>query len=244
MGWPGFRNAFHADKNRSFGVQVAKLNLVRLCLLILGLLCFGVVPIRANEDPAVIFLNAAAKGEVAIVETLLKQGVPIDSQTKKEGYTALMLAAAEGHTNVLKFLIDSGAKLNAHAKRRETAVHLAAMHCKKETLEMLLAHKAESKLTDTGLTPLMLAASSGCDEIVELLLANGEKINGKQYDGWTALMHAAAKNRASTVSLLLAKGANAAAKTQKHETALDIATRYRHKQVIEILKSSATAPAK
>lgn len=66
-----------------------------------------------TPDPALSepILNAAKRGELAEVKSLLARGADINART---GYnqTPLMLAAGKGHLEVVRLLIDSGADLN------------------------------------------------------------------------------------------------------------------------------------
>lgn len=66
-----------------------------------------------TPDPALSepILNAAKRGELAEVKSLLARGADINART---GYnqTPLMLAAGKGHLDVVRLLIDSGADLN------------------------------------------------------------------------------------------------------------------------------------
>lgn len=66
-----------------------------------------------TPDPALSepILNAAKRGELADVKSLLARGADINART---GYnqTPLMLAAGKGHLDVVRLLIDSGADLN------------------------------------------------------------------------------------------------------------------------------------
>lgn len=45
----------------------------------------------------------------------------------------------------------------------------------------------------SGMSLSMLAAASGQDDILRLLIKKGVKVNGRQKNGTTALMHAAEK---------------------------------------------------
>ncbi len=66
-----------------------------------------------TPDPALSepILNAAKRGELEEVKSLLARGADINART---GYnqTPLMLAAGKGHLDVVRLLIDSGADLN------------------------------------------------------------------------------------------------------------------------------------
>ena len=58
------------------------------------------------------FRNAAQKGKLGLMYELLAQGVAIDCEDRG-GKTALHLAAGEGHSDVVKFLIEHRAHVNA-----------------------------------------------------------------------------------------------------------------------------------
>ncbi|MBV5333516.1 ankyrin repeat domain-containing protein, partial [bacterium] len=56
--------------------------------------------------------------------------------------------------------------------------------------------------TDTGLTALHLAAATGQDQIVAILVRNGADPQNKDRDGRTPLFYALKNQHPSTVSLL------------------------------------------
>ena len=73
-----------------------------------------------NAEP----LKAAAAGNTARVEQLLKQGANVNVR-EKDGSTALMWAADSGFTETLKVLIAAGADVNATDKNGTTALMFA-----------------------------------------------------------------------------------------------------------------------
>lgn len=54
---------------------------------------------------------AAAYGQLSTVQMFLKHGAQIEA-TGPEGETALLLASAAGHHDVLRFLLSEGAAVN------------------------------------------------------------------------------------------------------------------------------------
>ena len=72
-------------------------------------------------------LQAAAAGNTAKVEQLLKQGADVNANHYR-GWTALMHAAAKGHTETVMILIAAGANLNAKYEDGRTVLISALRH--------------------------------------------------------------------------------------------------------------------
>src|SRR6478672_671783 len=70
------------------------------------------------------FLRAAALGDINRLRPLLAQGVDINT-TNKANQTALMLAAAFKHEEIVKFLLTAGANVNCHDELGLTAADWA-----------------------------------------------------------------------------------------------------------------------
>lgn len=67
-----------------------------------------------NPEDSKNSLHAAAEGGyLEIVQILLDHGAAIDSIVKGSKETALLLAAKELHVEVVKFLVENGANVNA-----------------------------------------------------------------------------------------------------------------------------------
>lgn len=61
----------------------------------------------------------ASKGNAAGVKKLLDQGMPVDA-TDYDGRTALHLAASEGHTDIVKLLLEYNADVNPIDRNGDT----------------------------------------------------------------------------------------------------------------------------
>ncbi|MFH0273774.1 ankyrin repeat domain-containing protein [Vibrio jasicida] len=68
-----------------------------------------------------LFFDAARIGNNEVVDTFVSQGFPID-QRNNQSYTALMVAAYQGHRETVRLLLDSGANACLQDKRGNTAL--------------------------------------------------------------------------------------------------------------------------
>lgn len=116
------------------------------------------------------FLAAAASGDVATVQKQIVSGVDLNAKTYK-GETAVMVAAMEGHTNVVHMLIEAGAAINdQNVYGRHTPLILAALQGHLDTVTVLIESGADKSLKNQfGKTAGEAADSAGHADIVELL---------------------------------------------------------------------------
>ncbi len=74
------------------------------------------------------------------------------------GMTALHWAAAQGHAEIVKLLLDYGANINLRNREGNTPLHLAARNGNLSTVKLLLARGANATIVNRdGQTPLALA---------------------------------------------------------------------------------------
>jgi serine/threonine-protein phosphatase 6 regulatory ankyrin repeat subunit B len=76
--------------------------------------------------------------------------------------------------------------------------------------------------SDSGSTPILVAAGNGCGDVVKALIAAGANVNAKASDGGTALI-AASSDHPDLVSILIAAGANINAQDDHGVSALETA---------------------
>jgi len=155
--------------------------------------------------------DAAARGDVETVRSLVKQGADVNA-AQGDGMTALHWAAEEGSLELAEVLIYAGARVDALTRLGSyTPLHLASQRGHPAVVKALLAARADANApTTTGaVRPLHFAAESGSVEAVYALVDGGADVNGaEQQWGQTPLMFAAAKNRAAAITALLQRGAD------------------------------------
>lgn len=179
------------------------------------------------------------KGSRLIVERLLERGADVDFRGKN-GYTALIQAARDGRSHLVKILLPLGADVNAIAtETNETSLILAAKRNRKEVVNQLLEAGANvnTKRSD-GMTALMLAARGGHQQTAHALIEAGADINYQLENGATALMLAAQHGHLGAIYVLLAAKADVNLKASNGATALTLANAYRHTEAVKMLKKA------
>lgn len=164
----------------------------------------------------------AHEGSVEMVSLLLEFGADVEL-TNSQGCTALSLAAARGHCDVVRRLAAAGASLGHVDMAGQCSLVHAARHGRLSVVGYLLAcdwiptseSKAESGVLEinreeAAQQAVVAAASQGHEAVVEYLLDMAEVIIDRPDTliGETALTISAANGSTATVSALLARGAN------------------------------------
>lgn len=175
-----------------------------LCLL-LTLTALGCAP-RLHEQNALV--SAATNGNATQVTHLLGQGVPPDSSLK-DGTTPLFMAAQQGHTVIVKLLLNARANVNAKGYKGATPLIIAATAGHKTIVSMLLKHGArvDAPRNDAA-TALYMAAQNGYLDIVKQLIKAGADVNKRAYKGATPLFIAAQVGHHTVVETLAKQGAD------------------------------------
>jgi len=134
--------------------------------------------------------GAAAAGNLAIVELLLRLGAEPDT-ADAGGHTPLYCVAneckAHGGASVVRALVQAGARVNARdGVKHCTALHMAARRGNVEVAEMLLDSGADIEAPDSvGDTPLRRAVNCDKTDVATLLLARGADMHSKGSKGLT-----------------------------------------------------------
>ena len=169
------------------------------------------------------------------MQVLLDRGAEVNAR-ETISFTALHLAAANGHKDTVQVLLDRGAEVNALQVKSYTALHLAAANGHTDTVQVLLDRGAEvNARVVNNWTALHFAAQNGHMDTVQVLLDRGAEVNARAVDSCTALHIAAQDGHKDTVQVLLDRGAEVNAQSATGESALHLAALLGRNEVLRHL---------
>ncbi|XP_078118523.1 uncharacterized protein ankrd50l isoform X2 [Sander vitreus] len=160
---------------------------------------------------------AGVKGYGEVASLLLERGAD-PGHRDHDGMTPLLLAAYEGHDDVVELLLEAGADVdetagpngNVPAAAAVTPLLAAAAMGHMKTVARLLFWGAAVDAIDCeGRTALCLAAARGSVEVVRALLDRGLDENHKDDLGWTPLHAAACEGHRGVCAALTERGSMA-----------------------------------
>jgi ankyrin repeat protein len=155
------------------------------------------------------FIKAIDENDLSTVKLMVRQGVDIHSPAGPAKVTPLMSAAAHGHDEIVKFLIDSKADANITDDDGFTALLSACI------------------------------SNFSSPKIVSLLLDAGAKIDAVNKFGYTALAMAVRWGHEDVVAVLLERGAAIDIASNSGETASSLAMKYEQPHIAAMLKNAA-----
>jgi len=209
-------------------------------------------------DPAgnTALMWAAREGNVPGLDVLDSAGANLDAEDDK-GLTALMWAVEQGQAGSVEMLIKKGADSGLQDKNGKTALMRAAVKGDATIVTLLIKHGASGEVKDrAGKTALMLARETNHGEIAKLIQketlrrkrkrivknaraemkARGLKLN------YAGFMRQVRYRTLKGVRLYLDAGMDPNAATRNRPTALYMAAKIGHTEIVELLIERGAKP--
>lgn len=229
--------------------------------ILLGVLA-GCAQFPTGTSDSERLYHAIAIDDVGYIQGAVKSGrlgvnQRISTPAFREGTPLITVAARHAALKILRFLISSGADLNARTPAGETALMMAAyFHTDdgdrsmasneqhEQAVRMLVEAGARLENAPHHYTPLAYAAYQGHDRIVRYLLERGARVDGDTEDGITyvntPLMMAAIQGHLDTALWLLRAGANARIRVYLGNNAAELAQKNNHRNLVGALRCAET----
>ncbi|XP_052005124.1 LOW QUALITY PROTEIN: ankyrin-2b [Xyrauchen texanus] len=182
---------------------------------------------------------ASQENHLDVVRYLLENGGNQSTSTE-DGFTPLAIALQQGHNQVVSILLENDTK----GRVRLPALHIAARKDDTKSAALLLQndHNADvqskmmvNRTTESGFTPLHIAAHYGNVNVATLLLNRGAAVDFTARNGITPLHVASKRGNTNMVHLLLDREAQIDAKTRDGLTPLHCSARSGHDTAVELL---------
>ena len=135
--------------------------------------------------------EAAKDGDLEKVKAIVMADRSRLTAQDKFGYTALNWAATRAKWDVVRYLVDAGADVNALGTDGCTSLHCAAMHSNVAIVGLLIKRGAiVDRKNVWGNTPLHMACQAGNERVATILIFQGADLNAVSSEGWTPLHYA------------------------------------------------------
>jgi ankyrin repeat protein len=221
---------------------------------------------KLGKTPLII--AASDDSGMPVVRMLVENGADVNAAdyappnaargTPPPNVTPLLAASSSSSAEMLRYLLDKGARMDVKDAAGRTPLMNAAGEGGIEVMKLLLAKGADvNAVSDKeafpkvkngtielgSFTALNLAAVYGTPERVKLLLDAGARVNPPDARGMTPLLLAIACDHSNpeTVRLLLERGADPKSKSRSGEDAYDWARKFRVPATLNAMKIDPSA---
>lgn len=183
--------------------------------------------------------NAITAGNLDNVIKLLSTKKLDINAPIRGGYTLLHHACKNGHIDLVKYLLQNGAKVNRQVDSvtplMEACACVGDSKVARDIVALLLENGAMINIsTKIGMTPFMYACIQGHVEVTKLLI---KEVYLEAFDnqGWTAIFHAIENNQPKIVEILVAAGAEVNISNNKGYTPRQVAQFHGFDDILQIL---------
>ncbi|KAI5281073.1 Ankyrin Repeat Domain-Containing Protein 19-Like [Manis pentadactyla] len=186
--------------------------------------------------------RAATKGKVAKVQQILFMGENGLNDRDKRNRTALHLACANGHAEVVTVLVERNCKLNLCDNLERTPLIKAVQCHQEDCARILLDYGADPNVSDVyGNTALHYAACGERLTTAAQLLEHTADIEASNKEGFTPLLLAVSRRNYKMTEYLLSEGADVHAVDNYERTALMLAIDNGSTDIVNLLQEEIDA---
>lgn len=158
-----------------------------------------------ENDP---LLDGVFEGNVVKVKRDLTRGLTVDSVCSKHRFTPLHIAVHRNYVDLVRFLLDSGANVDATDAWFKTPLHHVASDSSQIANALIAAGANVNAVAMSGRTPIWEASGAGYVSVVRVLIENGAIVNMGDNEGMTPVCAAAAWGHEDVVRFLISSGAD------------------------------------
>ena len=183
---------------------------------------------------------AAEKGDFKTIKNLLTKYPDMKDARRNGGWTLLHMAF--GSREMVEYLIEIGADIEARSDGQWTPLHSQAYSGHKDGVELLLEHGADIEAKHAyDLTPLLNSIRWNRVEAARLLVERGANVNSADTRGRTPLIWSATSGYLELAKIFLKSDADVRFKDNNYKrTALHFAALNGHLDIVaELLKKGA-----
>ncbi len=208
---------------------------------------FGVLLALAGLSFTDDIHELAQQGNLDGVKTLIEKDPELIDARDKDGRTPLHWACRGVHLDMVKYLMEKGADVNAEDANKVVPLHSLATRNSAEAMEILIAKEANVDAANFGgNTALHYAGMNDAADAAAVLVKNGADLEIKEDYGRTPLVLCARERGGpKTIKVLLDGGADVNARDKFGASALDLAAWRGKKEVVDLLlDAGADIPSK
>ena len=192
-----------------------------------------------NNNLTVVVVACGKPGNYAILKLLLQNGakqVPYG-----ENKMPISIAARYGDVKMVKLLIKYGAETEVVTAEGLNLLHMAALGDHNAQMMKFLLQGLQLNpaiVTQSGMTPLMLAMRASKLTTVRLLIKKGANIKAQDKDEWTALHYAVRYSRHKLVQWFFDQGMKPKPLNDDGTTLAHVAAKYSDMAMVKTLRKN------
>ena len=192
------------------------------------------------------FMYGILSDEQELIDIFINSGADIFAKSEK-GYTVFMLACYKGNLALVNYLLEKKVNMEEPSQTYETALYNAIRNSKNrhyEIAQILLDKKVKTKRGKYRDYGILSVAYYNDFKSMQYFIEHKFDLNSRDKQGNTALMIAAERGYADLVNLLLTNKARAKRMNRKKESALTLAVKNNHWNIVQLLNPAYKLPPK